>query len=146
MMGALNDPAPPPLSMDSLEDLQDYLQKVHRVTIDDGDPILMVYTLHKVALGDLQRLLDQHGRALSDRVDRITHDLEEDIRRALADLKDEALRDAVRERLATLGEAGRLVETTLKRQRGTLRTQIVLTVLNYLALACALGVLATVAL
>ncbi|MGK2742049.1 hypothetical protein ACSHT0_14235 [Tepidicaulis sp. LMO-SS28] len=140
-MSALDTPPPPPLTMDSLEELRAYLWKVHQVTVDKDDPILMLHTIHKVALDEYARLLDGHKRQLSENVQKITKDLEDEVRLIIGDLESEALNDAVRERLATIHEAERLSGKTLDHFKQTLKAQRLLTLINIAAIGCTLGVL-----
>ena len=58
-----------------------------------------------------------------------------------APIKSCALNDAVRERLATIHEAERLSGKTLAHFKQTLKAQRLLTLINFAALGCALGVL-----
>ncbi|GAK46864.1 conserved protein [Tepidicaulis marinus] len=140
-MSVLDTPPPPPLTMDSLEELRAYLWKVHQVTVDQNDPILMLHTIHKVALDEYARLLDGHKRQLSENVEKITKDLCDEVRLIIGDLEADALNDAVRERLATIHEAERLSGKTLAHLKQTLKAQRLLTLINFAALGCALGVL-----
>mgnify|MGYP007079446057 FL=1 len=145
-MSVLDTPPPPPLTMDSLEELRTYLWKVHQVTVDQNDPILMLHTIHKVALGEYERLLDSHKRQLSDHARKTSSDLVDEVRLIIGDLQNETLNDAVRERLATVKEAEKLSEQTLSRFRQNLKVQSLFTLLNVIAALCTLGVLSAIAL
>lgn len=140
-MTALDAPPPPPLTMDSLEDLRAHLWKVHQVTVDPADPILMLHTIHRVALDEYRRLLDQHNRALSDQVRASAKSFTDDVRAEIEAFKAEALGAAVRERLAAMQEAARLADTAQDRFRRNIKLLTTLTVINFACVVFVLGVL-----
>lgn len=141
MANILDEAAPPPLTMDSIEELRNHLWKVHQVTVDEGDPILMIYTIHKVVLDEHRRLIDQHNRTLSAIIQSQAENFTSDVTAAIEDFKNEALTDAVRERLNAMQEAARLADTAQDRFRKTVRLISILTVLNFVAVAFTVGVL-----
>lgn len=145
-MSVLDAPPPPPPRLDSLDDLRAYLWRQHQVTVDASDPILMLHTIHRVALDEYRRMLDQHNRAVSEACAAAGQALMADMRAAIEEFRAEALSDAVRSRLATLAEAERLAQETAGRARRHLRATAILVTLNYLAIACTVGVLAVIAL
>ena len=147
-MTALDDAPPPPPAdaMDSLETLRAYLWKVHHVTVGDDDPILMLHTIHKVALEETRRLLEAERALWNETIARSRASFVDEMRLVIGDFQKEALTDAVRERLATLQQTQGLAEATQTRFSRNLRAQAVLSLLNWLAVACAIGLLATIAL
>ena len=136
-------PPPPPASaMDGLEELRAYLHKVHDVSIGPDDPILMLHTIHKLALDEHRRLLDAGNARLSDAVGAAAAGFVAETTAALEAFKAEALSDAVRERLAAMREAAELADAAQAHFRRTVKALSLITVLNWLAAAFSLGVLA----
>ena len=88
MASVLDEAPPPPLTMDSIEELRTHLWKVHQVTVEN-----------------------------------------------------EALTDAVRERLSAMQEAARLADTAQDRFRKMVKLISILTALNLVAVVFTLGVL-----
>ncbi len=127
--------------MDSMEDLRAYLWKVHQVTVDSSDPILMLHTIHRVALDEYRRMLDQHSRTLSDQVRGIAANVAGEIRAVVDEFKSEASAAAVRERVAAIQEATRLADTAQAAFRRNIRLLIGITVLNIVAVVFVLGAL-----
>ena len=146
-MTALDDAPPPPPAdaMDSLESLRAYLWRVHKVTVGDDDPILMLHTIHKVALEETRRLLAEERQLWATVVSKSGASFVDEMRLVIGDFQKEALTDAVRERLATLQSSQELAEATQSGFARNLRSQVFLTLLNYLAVACTVGLLALVA-
>ncbi|WP_142850717.1 hypothetical protein [Telmatospirillum sp. J64-1] len=140
-MSALDSPPPPPLTMDSLEDLRAYLARTHRTIVAEDDPILMLYTIHRVALDEFMRLLDRQEQALSDQVRATGENLKKEVETLIEGFKSEALGAAVRERIAAMQEAARMADTAQDRFRKNLRLLSILTALNFAAVVFTLGVL-----
>ncbi len=141
MASVLDEAPPPPLTMDSIEELRTHLWKVHQVTVEDGDPVLMIYTIHKVVLDEHRRLIDQHNRTLSGIIQAQADAFTTDVTAAIEDFKNEALTDAVRERLSAMQEAARLADTAQDRFRKMIKLISILTALNLVAVVFTLGVL-----
>ncbi|WP_417247593.1 MULTISPECIES: hypothetical protein [Pseudomonadota] len=141
MASILDEAAPPPLTMDSIEELRIHLWKVHQVTVEDSDPVLMIYTIHKVVLDEHRRLIDQHNRTLSGIIQAQADSFTADVTAAIEDFKNEALTDAVRERLSAMQEAARLADTAQDRFRKMVKLISILTALNLVAVVFTLGVL-----
>ena len=129
--GGSDPPPPPPPIMDGLDDLRAYLLRVHGDTVGTDDPILMLHTIHRVALEDYRRMLDAHEARLSDAVG--------DVAAAFA---ADTLSDAVAERVEAMREAAGLATAARDRFRGLNRVLFCLTLLNWLAAALVLGLLA----
>jgi len=141
-MSELDAPPPPPLLGEgSLEELLTLLWKTHKVTVDEFDPILMVHTIHKVAIVDFQRMLDRYSRVYSDMTNEAAQAFSDDVKQSIEELKSTALTDAVRERLATIKDTAELTNNLQNRLRKSARQILVLTILNYLGVAITLGVL-----
>ncbi len=141
-MTALDAPPPPP-ALESLDDLRTYLWQVHQVTVSADDPLLMTYTVHKVALNEIARLLDHYERALSDNVKATGETFTDDVTAAIERFQAEALTDTVRERLAAMQEAARLSDASQIQFRRLIRVLTGLTLVNLVAALVSLGVLAT---
>ncbi|PKR56323.1 hypothetical protein [Thalassospira lohafexi] len=141
MASVLDEAPPPPLTMDSIEELRTHLWKVHQVNVEDGDPVLMIYTIHKVVLDEHRRLIDQHNRTLSGIIQAQAETFTTDVTSAIEDFKNEALTDAVRERLSAMQEAARLADTAQDRFRKMVKLISILTALNLVAVVFTLGVL-----
>ncbi len=142
-MSELNAPPPPPVLGDgSMEELRTLLWKTHGITVDQHDPILMTYTIHKVALSDFERLLDRYGRRLSEDTNEAATTFADDVRQSIENLKSQALTDAVRQRLTTIKETTDLTDIAYGKLKQTVRLLWALTAANYLAVAITLGVLA----
>ncbi len=140
-MGALDARPPPPLSMDSMDELRAYLWKVHQATVDPADPILMLHTIHRVALDEFSRLLDQHNRALSDQVRGIAANVAAEIRAVVDEFKSDASAAAVKARVEAIQEATRLADTAQAGFRRNLRLLLGITALNIVAVVFVLGAL-----
>ena len=138
-----NEAPPPPLlsGEESLEELRSILWRAHGVSVDRHDPVLMVHTIHRVALHDIERMLDGQARRFSDAGEALAGKLATDVTAAIEDLKSEALTDALRERLATVHQTAELTTACINRIRKTCRQLVWLTLANYLAVAFSLGVL-----
>ncbi len=141
-MSELDTPPPPPLLGEgSLEELLTLLWKTHKVTVDEFDPILMVHTIHKVAITDFQRMLDHYSRVYSDMTNEAAQAFSDNVKQSIEDLKTKALTDAVRERLATVKETTELTDIAQTKFRKSVKLLWWLTALNYLGVTITLGIL-----
>ena len=142
-MSQLDMPPPPPLrDRGSLEELRTLLWKTHQKTVDEYDPILMVYTIHQVAMADFEQMLDRHDRVFSDAAEQAAQLFAEEVNQSIEGFKNEALTDAIRERMSTVRDAEELADNAQNHLRQTVRLLWTLTVLNYLGVIITLGVLA----
>ncbi|MEQ8664832.1 MAG: hypothetical protein RIC16_03825 [Rhodospirillales bacterium] len=141
---ALNEAPPPPVMSgeESLEELRAILWRTHGISVDAHDPVLMVNTIHRVALKDFERMLDGQARRFSDAGGAVADKLATDISGTIEELKTKALNDALRERLMTINETAQLTTETVKKFRKTFRQLVWLTLANYLAVTVTLGILA----
>ena len=127
-------PPPPLLSgEESLEELRSVLWRAHGVSVDRHDPVLMVHTIHRVALHDIERMLDGQARRFSDAGEALAGKLATDVTAAIEDLKSEALTDALRERLAIGEDLRKATSSAHAALRRSLRLMTILTAMNYLA-------------
>ena len=140
--GGSDPPPPPPPIMDGLDDLRAYLLRVHGDTVGTDDPILMLHTIHRVALEDYRRMLDAHEARLSDAVGDVAAAFAADTTAAIEAFKADTLSDAVAERVEAMREAAGLAAAARDRFRGLNRVLFCLTLLNWLAAALVLGLLA----
>lgn len=142
MTGAASrpDPAMPPENA-SLEELREYLWRVHRVTVGADDPILMVHSLHRAFLADTERLLARHGDALRSSLGSAAAAVADGIGASVAEFRDKALTAGLENRLDQMTAQVRLAERIRDRLRTTLILLSVLTLVNLGAVALALAVL-----
>lgn len=140
---ALNEAPPPPVMSgeESLEELRTLLWRTHGVSVDPHDPVLMVHTIHRVALTDLQRMLDEQARRFSETGEAVANEFAEDIKSTIEDLKSKALNDALRERISTINETAQLTSEMTNKLRLSVRRIGWLTLLNYIAVVISLGIL-----
>ncbi len=146
MAGPLDDAPPPPVTMDSIEELRTYLWQQHQITVDQDDPILLVHTILRLSLDEQRRLNDQYNRALSQTLRDASQDFTKDVLTAIDAFKAEALGDVVRERIKTMNETAEMAEDAIGQFARLLRTQKILTTLNILAVVFVVGVLSALTL
>ncbi|AUG51514.1 hypothetical protein [Thalassospira marina] len=146
MAGPLDDAPPPPVTMDSIEELRTYLWQQHQVTVDHDDPVLLVHTILRLSLDEQRRINDQYNRALSQTVRDASQDFTKDVLTAIDAFKAEALGDVVRERIKTMNETAEMAEDAIRQFARLLRTQKILTTLNILAVVFVVGVLSALTL
>lgn len=127
--------------MDSMEALRAHLWKLHQTTVDIADPVLMVYSIHQVALADMQRHLDQANRALSDQVRGIVAGATSDIRAVVDLFKADATAEAVKAKVEAIQEAAKLADTSQTAFRRSTRLLSILTAINLTAVVFVLGAL-----
>lgn len=146
MAGPLDDAPPPPVTMDSIEELRTYLWQQHQITVDQDDPILLVHTILRLSLDEQRRINDQYNRALSQTLRDASQDFTKDVLTAIDAFKSEALGDVVRERIKTMNETAEMAEDAIGQFARLLRTQKILTTLNILAVVFVVGVLSALTL
>lgn len=146
MKSLLDDTPPPPVTMDSIEELRTYLWQQHQITVDQDDPILLVHTILRLSLDEQRRLNDQYNRALSQTLRDASQDFTKDVLTAIDAFKAEALGDVVRERIKTMNETAEMAEDAIGQFARLLRTQKILTTLNILAVVFVVGVLSALTL
>ena len=146
MKSLLDDTPPPPVTMDSIEELRTYLWQQHQVTVDQDDPVLLVHTILRLSLDEQRRINDQYNRALSQTVRDASQDFTKDVLVAIDAFKAEALGDVVRERIKTMNETAEMAEDAIRQFARLLRTQKILTTLNILAVVFVVGVLSALTL
>ncbi len=146
MAGPLDDAPPPPVTMDSIEELRTYLWQQHQITVDQDDPILLVHTILRLSLDEQRRINDRYNRALSQTLRDASQDFTKDVLTAIDAFKSEALGDVVRERIKTMNETAEMAEDAIGNFARLLRTQKILTTLNILAVVFVIGVLSALTL
>tara|TARA_R110001583_G_scaffold195530_1_gene375479 strand:- start:19333 stop:19773 length:441 start_codon:yes stop_codon:yes gene_type:complete len=146
MAGTLDDTPPPPVTMDSIEELRTYLWQQHQITVDADDPVLLVHTILRLSLDEQRRVNDQYNRALSQTVRDSSQDFTKDVLAAINAFKAEALGDVVRERIRTMNETAEMAEDATRQFSRLLRTQKILTTLNIVAVVFVVGVLSALTL
>jgi hypothetical protein len=146
MAGPLDDAPPPPVTMDSIEELRTYLWQQHQITVDQDDPVLLVHTILRLSLDEQRRINDQYNRALSQTVRDASQDFTKDVLAAIEAFKAEALGDVVRERIKTMNETAEMAEDAIRQFSRLLRTQKILTTLNIIAVVFVVGVLSALTL
>ena len=146
MAGPLDDTPPPPVTMDSVEELRTYLWQQHQITVDADDPVLLVHTILRLSLDEQRRINDQYNRALSQTVRDASQDFTKDVLAAIEAFKAEALGDVVRERIKTMNETAEMAEDAIRQFSRLLRTQKILTTLNIIAVVFVVGVLSALTL
>lgn len=103
----MSAPLPPPQSID---DLRAALLKDHGASVGKDDPVLMVYTIHRAALGETVQALDAFRTTLRDEVTAISRGHTAEVRAALAEIHDAVTSDALKQRLAAMQEAAVLAD------------------------------------
>ncbi|MCW9033495.1 MAG: hypothetical protein OQK35_03205 [Alphaproteobacteria bacterium] len=138
-------PPPPHHAGESLEELRSLLWKTHKVTVDEYDPVLMVYTIHQVAIKEFQQMLDHHDRVFSEAATEAAQIYADNVGQSLEGFKSDALTDAIRERLSTVRDTAEITDNAQGRLRQTVWLLWWLTALNYLGVALTLGILTVLA-
>lgn len=142
MVGVLDEPAPLPESVKDLDTLRTLLWQKHGVSVGKDDPVMIVRTLHVLALDEHKRLIEQHGKTLTGQVDEAVKRCVVGMGQALETFKGEALSDVVKERVKAMNDSAELADQASKLFRRNLKTMWILTGINILALVFSLGVLA----
>lgn len=129
----------------SVEEARKLLAERHGTVVDEGDPVLMLVTLHQGFLADYERLLSRHSAALESVLGRTGDVVSGSVRESLSVLRDEALEGSLRAVLAKVAEESRSSEALFGRfkasVRGLVQVLTVLTVASWLAAAAAIAVL-----
>ena len=73
----------------TIDELRTYLHAQHGVTVGENDPVMLVFSMHRVFLNDYEHMLDRHNTAL-------TSVLETAIRGLTADAISKNLQEQVR--------------------------------------------------
>lgn len=102
-------PLPPAQSMD---DLRAALLRTHGTTVGREDPVLMVYTIHRAALGETVQALDDFRAKLAEEVASISAAHSTEVRAALNGISEAVMSDALKQRLAAMQEAAVLADRT----------------------------------
>jgi Na+-translocating ferredoxin:NAD+ oxidoreductase RnfC subunit len=130
---------PPPQSLD---ELRAQLLKLHGVTVSADDPILMVYTIHRVAVDEFADMLARHEQAHSQALEETSAKHREAVSRAVEEIASEVMSDTVRERLLAMQEAAITADRSQQAMRRHLRRVMLLTACSTLAAITATGALA----
>ncbi|GAB6051188.1 hypothetical protein JCM17960_34950 [Magnetospira thiophila] len=125
----------------SLEELREYLWRVHRVTVGADDPILLLHSLHRAFLADTERLLARHGEVLQASVATAARGFSAEILGSIEAFRDKALTAGLENRLEQMTAQVRLADRIRGRLRSALLLLSVLTLINVGAVALALAVL-----
>lgn len=144
MADTLDETPPVPVAMDNFEELRGYLWKIHGITIAEDDPILVVFTMLRVALDQHELSNDRYLKELDEAVQASATKFTEDVSNAIAEFKEEAIGDVVRERIAAMNEAARQADRATAQFRKLLLYLSVLTATCLLSTIFTIGVLFTV--
>lgn len=129
---------PPPQSLD---ELRAQLLKLHGVTVSADDPILMVYTIHRVAVDEFADMLARHEKAHSQALDETSAKHREAVSRAVEEIASEVMSDTVRERLLAMQQSAVTADRAQARMRRQLQWLAILTTCSFLAAGLSVGVL-----
>lgn len=109
--------APPLPPAQSMDDLRAALLKTHGSTVGRDDPVLMVYTIHRAALGETVQALDDFRAKLAEEVASISAAHTSEVRVALDGISEVVMSDALKQRLAAMQEAAVLADRTTTAMR-----------------------------
>lgn len=109
--------APPLPPAQSMDDLRAALLKTHGSTVGRDDPVLMVYTIHRAALGETVQALDDFRATLAEEVASISAAHTTEVRVALDGISEVVMSDALKQRLAAMQEAAVLADRTTTAMR-----------------------------
>jgi hypothetical protein len=56
---------PDGVSITSMDELRSYLHAEQKITVGEDDPILLLFTMHRLFLSDYETMLDRHNRAIT---------------------------------------------------------------------------------
>ena len=101
--GGNGEAAPPPAGL-TLADAKELLLRKHKAHVDDDDALLMEVTLHEAFLGDYERMLEHHRKAVRTVMEESAKSTVETIRKAAEGLRSETLESSVRDKMAQVGE------------------------------------------
>ena len=141
MVSALDDLPPPPDTLETFEDLRSYLWQSHGVTVGADDPILLVYSMLRVAAAMQEKNQKQLSADLKKAIAATAEGFTRDVNVSIATFKNEAIGDVVRDRIEAMNQSAKQADTAVERFRKCLRMQTILTAVNVLAVLLSIALL-----
>ncbi|HAI31594.1 MULTISPECIES: hypothetical protein [Thalassospira] len=143
-MSALDETPPFPNSIETIDELRTFLWKQHGVTVGEDDPILLVFTMHRVALAQQERHYDRQRKHFIEAINQSISHFTCDVKGAIETFKNEAIGDVVRERIEAMNEASRQADRASANIRKYMFYLGILTAVNLLAVFFSIGLLFSV--
>ncbi|MDP2699941.1 hypothetical protein [Thalassospira sp.] len=140
-MSSLDDMPPLPDSIDTSDELRTFLWKKHEVSVGKDDPILLVFTMLRIALDQQEKLNERTRRDTEKAVQAAADGFTRDVNVSIQTFKNEAIGDVVRERVEAMNEAARQADRATANFKKSLFALGILTAVNLLAAFFTLGVL-----
>ena len=143
-MSALDEKPPLPNNIDTVDELRTFLWRQHEVSIGTDDPILVVYTMLKVALNQIEQQHAKDRQETEKAVKAAANTFTTDVSIAIKNFKEEAIGDVVRERVQAMNEAARQADRASSNIRKCMFYLGILTAVNLLAVFFSIGLLFSV--
>ena len=140
-MSALDDMPPLPNSIETTEELRTFLWKQHGVTVGEDDPILMVFTMLRVALDRQERHYERQRTEFVGTIKQSVSYFTCDVKAAIDAFKNEAIGDVVRERVEAMNEAARQADRATGKFKKNLLYLSIITAVNLIAVVFNVGLL-----
>lgn len=144
-MSALDEKPPLPNSIETVDELRAFLWRQHEVAIGVDDPILVVHTMLRVTLNQIEQQNAKDRREMEKAVKAAADTFTTDVSIAIKNFKEEAIGDVVRERVQAMNEAARQADRASANIRKSMFYQGILTAVNLLAVFFSIGLLFSVA-
>ncbi|WP_432737287.1 hypothetical protein [Maridesulfovibrio sp. FT414] len=108
-----------PLTIQSVRDL---IAEQHKVLLDENDPILMAVTMHRAALDEYDRLLQENRRLLSEDMSEHVCAFSAEVRKSTNSLLSKAVKASIDNCLAEISEHQKQMSSFL----GSIRSMAIL--------------------
>ncbi len=144
-MSSLDDKPPLPNSIDTVDELRTYLWQQHETSVGKDDPIVLVFTMLKVALAQVEQQNANSRREMEKSVQVAADAFTRDVTIAIKNFKEEAIGDVVRERVEAMNEAARQADRATGKFKKTVFYLALITAVNLLAAFFMIGLLFSVA-
>ncbi|WP_020592822.1 hypothetical protein [Kiloniella laminariae] len=122
-------------SVMSLATAKDKIRQTFKLIVDDNDPSMIAVVLHQGFMADLENLLNRHETRLVEIISQTTKESHDTINQSLKILKDEALKGSLENVLAGVQAKARDSESTEKLIKSHRKTMMVMTGLQWIAVA-----------
>lgn len=140
-MSALDDMPPLPHRIETTDELRTYLWNQHGVTVGEDDPILLVFTMHRVALAQQEDHYERQRTEFLGTIKQSVGYFTSDVKAAIDAFKNEAIGDVVRERVEAMNEAARQADRATGKFNKNLLYLSIITAVNLLAVVFNIGLL-----
>jgi DNA integrity scanning protein DisA with diadenylate cyclase activity len=144
-MSALDDKPPLPNSIETIDELRTFLWQQHEISVGKDDPILLVFSMLRVALVQVEQQNAMSRREMEKSVQSAADVFTRDVTISIKNFKEEAIGDVVRERVQAMSEAARQADRATGKFKKNVFYLGLITAVNLLSAFFMIGLLFSVA-